>query len=192
MRLYDTQLWLQRRDDAPPEMRIERKFPDVQWSKVWTNVHTAPVDVELKDTWYRAINDILPTNNRLADAQIVNSDTCIACAQRDTVCHRINSCGACPVLWNRTRTMMGYMMRTDPRHIPQRWILHPDFLLWPAQKHSAVLWLMAHLVHYCLQGGRRLSLTDYMDFLRRTRWRHLQRTKGTKATGNYLDVLDWE
>jgi hypothetical protein len=191
-RLYKTQAWFQRKINESMEMRIIRKYPDIQWNKVWKNLQAAPVTIEVKDTWYKAIHDILPTNKRLADARIIDNDKCAVCSQRDTVIHRITTCGEGPVLWTRTRVMMGYMLRMDPKRIPQAWILHPDFQHWPGQKHAASLWLLASLVHYCLQGGRRLSLNDYMDFLRRARWRLYQHTKGTKATGNYLDVLDWD
>jgi hypothetical protein len=170
-------------------MIIVRKYPDTQWKRVWAKLHVAPVPMEMKDTWYRAIHDIFPTNSRLADTRIIGNDKCAACAQ-DTVIHRITTCGESPVLWNRTKVLMGYML-IDSR-IPQAWILHPDFLHWPVQKHVASLWLIASLVHYCLQNGRRLSLNDYMDFLRRTRWRLYQQARGPKVTENYLEVLEWD
>ena len=39
--------------------------------------------------------------------------------------------------------------------------------LWPPYMQAAILWILAHLVHYHLQTDRRPSLRDYMDFLQR-------------------------
>jgi hypothetical protein len=38
-------------------------------------------------------------------------------------------------------------------------------------KQSAVLWLLADIVHYRLRSQRRLTLDDNIDFLRRARWK---------------------
>ena len=37
----------------------------------------------------------------------------------------------------------------------------------PPQRHKAVMWMLAHLVDYHVQGQRRISLLDYIDFMRR-------------------------
>jgi hypothetical protein len=117
-RVYKTHVWLQRRDDEPVEIRIARKHPDIQWNKVWTNLQAAPVTIEVKDIWYKAIHDILPTNNRLADTRIIDKDKCAVCAQRDTVIRRITTCGEGPVLWNRTRVMIGVYAANGPQRNP--------------------------------------------------------------------------
>jgi len=61
------------------------------------------------------------------------------------------------------------LRRVNHRHIPQAWIIRPDFQHWPPQGQSAVLWIMAHLVQYRLLTQRRLSFLDYVDFMRRAR-----------------------
>ena len=45
----------------------------------------------------------------------------------------------------------------------------PDLPLLAPPKQAAIIWIVAHLVAYRLQTQRRLSLTDYMDFLQRAR-----------------------
>jgi len=62
----------------------------------------------------------------------------------------------------------------DHRHTPQAWTIRPDFQHWPLQRQSAVIWIMAHLVQYHLLTQRRLSLLDYVDFIRRAWWKLYQ------------------
>jgi hypothetical protein len=83
------------------------------------------------------------------------------------------------------------MLRLDLRYTPPEWTIRPAFRHWPAQKQSAVLWVLAHLVHYRLQAHRRLSLLEYMDFLRRVRWKLYRQARRPLVTGRYLDVIDW-
>jgi hypothetical protein len=46
-----------------------------------------------------------------------------------------------------------------------------------------------HLVNYRLQAQRRLSLKDYLDFIRRARWKEYHHTPRRQMVGRYLDVL---
>jgi len=46
------------------------------------------------------------------------------------------------------------------------------------------MWLLAHLVDYHTQGQRRISLVDYMDFMRRARWKTDTRPTGRAAFGS--------
>lgn len=75
------------------------------------------------------------------------------------------------------------------KHISPERTLQPSFQHWPAQRHAAILWIIAHLVHYRLQTRRRFSLLDYMDFLKRARWKAYHQTIRRPETGRYLDVL---
>jgi len=62
--------------------------------------------------------------------------------------------------------------------------------LWPPHMHAAILWILAHLVHYRLQTHRSLSLRKYMDFLQRSCWKAYQQVRTRPKQGRYLDVLD--
>ena len=89
-----------------------------------------------------------------------------------------------------TRHKMGIILRVDHKFIPQEWILGTAFLHWPPQRNVAVLWILAHLVHYRLQTHRSLSLCKYMDFLQRSCWKAYQQVRTRPKQGRYLDVLD--
>jgi hypothetical protein len=117
------------------------------------------------------------------------TNACSACGHTDSVLHRITECGEGSVIWNWTRHKIGLILRTDQKHIPHAWTIRPDFHHWPKQKHTAILWLIATLVQYCLQKHRRLSLIDYMDFLQRSRWKLYQRSSWRRPTARYLELL---
>jgi hypothetical protein len=74
------------------------------------------------------------------------------------------------------------------RHAAVLWII-AHVKLWPPQRHAAVLWILAHFVFYRLQNNRRLSLRDYVAFMKRARWK-LQQYIARPKTGRYLEVLE--
>jgi hypothetical protein len=57
------------------------------------------------------------------------------------------------------------------------WVrIQPDFRIWPPQRQNAIVWMIAHLVTYHIQGQRCKSLMDYMDYMRTARWKADPRT----------------
>jgi hypothetical protein len=121
-------------------MRITRKYPLANWGQVWQNLHATPTTEDIKSMWYRAVHDIFPTNVRLATIHLKDTTNCATCGHTDTLQHRITECEEGPVCWTRTKKILGYILRDDPRHIPQEWITQPAFRHWPPRKQAAVLW----------------------------------------------------
>jgi hypothetical protein len=76
----------------------------------------------------------------------------------------------------------------DLAYIPDTWLLRPDFLLWPPQRHKAVLWMFAHMAVYRTTDA--LTKHDYLDFLRRARWKLTSAPSLKALVGNYLTLLD--
>jgi hypothetical protein len=189
-RIYDTQIILIRQETVPNQIRIHKKYPHVCWDRVWRNLHGAPINETLKATWYYIIHDIIPTNGRLHQIHLADSPNCARCGNEDTIRHRLTECQEAPVVWNTTRTLISKILRTDSRHIPASWTTTPDFTHWPNQKHGAVLWLLAHHVQYIVSAHTRLSMKEYMDFLKRARWKEHRNGRRPRPTGNYLLVLD--
>jgi hypothetical protein len=68
------------------------------------------------------------------------------------------------------------------------WTTRPEFHLWPPQRHNATAWTLAHLVRY-ITNEHRLSLTDYIDFLRHARWKAYKMPRRMRTVGNYLEIL---
>jgi hypothetical protein len=65
--------------------------------------------------------------------------------------------------------MVAVLLRVHPKYILEEWTLRPTFHYWPAQKLAAIIGIMAHLVAYRVQTQRRLTLSDYMDCMKRAR-----------------------
>ena len=170
------------------EMRITRIYTYTLWERVWKNLHAAVVPDSVKSTWHLAIHDIFPTKERLAAIGLTDTSSCVHCGHIDTLQHRVVECGERPVIWHWTRERIVAILRMDTRRIPVEWNLRPDFQLCSPQKQAAVIWILAHFIAYSLQSTKRLSLLDYMDFLRRARWR-LYNGPWRSKPGKYLDVL---
>ena len=60
-RIYSTICRLLNAGTDQPVMRIKRLWPNTDWATTWTNVHEAPVSTTVKVTWYKVINDIIPS-----------------------------------------------------------------------------------------------------------------------------------
>jgi hypothetical protein len=55
------------------EMRITRKYTATLWERVWKNLHAAEAPDSVMSTWYQAIHDILPTNERLTAISLADT-----------------------------------------------------------------------------------------------------------------------
>ena len=101
------------------ELWIVRKYPGLDWRRVWLNLHSRGLSSQLKLIWYAATNDIVPSNDRLADIHLTATSICLVCGQADSIQQRITDCGEGPLKWNSTRHKLGIIRRMDPRHIPK-------------------------------------------------------------------------
>jgi hypothetical protein len=180
-RIYDTILTLRRPTTGPLDMSVTRLWPDTDWATVWRNLQAAPVRETTKAVWYRILHDILPTNERLYKIRLNTTDRFRHCDRKDTIQHRLIECGDGALVWEWTRLRLAAMLRTIPRRIPPERLLRPHFRLWPPQRHRAVLWVLAQLVLNRSQQRRALTLHDYIDFLRRMKWKMYQKKPWQRA-----------
>jgi hypothetical protein len=68
-------------------------------------------------------------------------------------------------------------------------LLQPDFNFYPPQRQRAVIWLMGHTVYYVITSQDMMSLEDYVEFLKRTRWKTYNKKGGRQIFGNNLTVI---
>jgi len=123
------------------------------------------------------IHDIIPTNEGLAAIHLVDTDACRRCGKMETLQHHVTECKEGAAIWEWAQRRMAMMLRTDQRHIPAQWTLHRPLHFLPPRRQRTLLWTLAHLVWYRLQGWRRQSLADFIDLLRRSRWNdHTERS----------------
>jgi hypothetical protein len=172
-------------------MRIVRKFPRTAWKQMWKILHASLVSDEIKSTCYTALHDLIPTIDRLATINLTDTSAYSSCGRPDSLQHKITECGEGPVIWTWTKKLLACILRVDYRHIPQEWTVRPDFQQWPPQRQSVILCIMAHIVQYRLLTQRRLSLLDYVDFMRRARWKLYRHARRPRVTGRYLIVIEW-
>ena len=170
-------------------MRIVRKFPDANWKRLWINLHTAWISGAQKSTWYTVMHDLTPTKDRLPAINLSEMNQCSTCGEDDTIQHHLTQCGASKLIWNWTSERIAAITSTNPLDVPEEWALHPDFHIRPPQRHKAIMWILAHLVDYHIQGQRRISLLDYIDFMRWACWKADSRPTRCTAVGSYLTVL---
>ena len=175
--------------NGTPEQRIVQKYPTTTWRCIWTNRYAAPVTEMVKSACFAAIHDIVPTKDRLAVMRLTNTSSCARCGEPNSIQHTITECMEGLLIWTWTREKLGMILRMDPRHIPPDWPIRPAFQYWPPQRQAALLWIITHLVYYRLQSSRRLSLKDFMECLRRARWKAHHRSAPRPNTGRYLDLL---
>jgi hypothetical protein len=140
-----------KKNQISPQMSIERLWPGTDWNMAWKNLWTAPVSDATKATWYKIIHDIVPTKERLHKFHIAPTEYCGYCERTDTLRHRLIECGEGRNQWAWTKTKIAIMLRTDPRWIPDEWILRQQFQLWPPQHHRAVLWVIVHYAAFRAQ-----------------------------------------
>jgi hypothetical protein len=170
-RLYGTLRTMKLATNKRRDVRNTLLYPTTDWDRVWSNLHETWASDVIKANWFKVIHDILLTNERLHTIRLTNSVLFSTCGERDTTMHRITECGEGRKIWEWTRQRIAWILRMDPARIPQEWTLRPQFHIWPPRRHRAVLWITAHKVWYRLRESRTSSAQQYLDFLRRARWK---------------------
>jgi hypothetical protein len=174
---------------APRLMRTERLWPNTDWPTVWKHIQATPAPDTLKAQWYNAIHALIPTNERLHKIHLSPTDQCRLCNQMYTLSHRLTDCGEGRMMWLWTRRRKATILRLDERNIPEEWLIRSDFRIWPPKRNCAVLWFLIHLVVYRTKQDPSLTMNDYLDFMRRSKWKLDTRANRTSLVGNYLQVL---
>ena len=186
---YDIIRTMDTRTRPAPISRVQRTSPFVDWPTVWRNISQAWIDEPVRSTWYEVANDLIATNARLHKIRIADTDRCQQCGEIDTLHHRLTNCGDTTQIWAWTRARLSWFLRTEQRWIPAEWLWAPTHQIWPPQRHNATSWIVANMIHYLINNRRTISLQDYMDYMRRARWKANQQTKRARMIGNYLEVL---
>jgi hypothetical protein len=189
-RVYITMIRLLCDKVGPPRTRVASYWPDTNWKNVWKNIQNTPGSEALKVQWFQIVHDLTPTNARLQRIRLSNTEECRECGGVDTLSHRLTECGEGPQIWRWTRARIAAILHMDSIYIPETWLLRPEFLLWPPQRHRTVLWMLAQMAIYRTTYERTLTKHDYLDFLRRARWKIVSQPATKRLVGNYLSILD--
>jgi len=171
-------------------MRITKLWPQADWEMIWGNLLGGPVPDSDIATWYKVINDIIPTNTRLHRIHMSSTETCTEFGNNDTLVYGLTECGEGSTTWNQTRSIIARILRTTAAYIPSEWLVRPQFQLWSAQRHRAVLWILARYVNFRFQYPRTLSSQEITDYMKRSRWKMYLRPNRSKLVADFLTVLD--
>jgi acetone carboxylase gamma subunit len=79
LHFYNTLYIMKAATRGSREMRITQLHPDTQWMQVWKNLHLAWMSEKIASMWYIVVHDIVPTNERLHEIWLVQSDRCGLC-----------------------------------------------------------------------------------------------------------------
>jgi hypothetical protein len=63
--IYVTFHYYQNTNDEPKQMSIIQMCPALDWTKIWRNLHDAPITTAQKILWYTTIYDLHATNYHL-------------------------------------------------------------------------------------------------------------------------------
>jgi len=181
---------MQREVSGNREMSITKLWPHAKWKAVWKNLYETPAPDSSRAAWYRAIHDKISTNHRLRKIRLTPIDNCRICSKKDRLEHRNIDCGEGEKMWMWTKQRIAQMLKRDTGQIPDGWLKCPQFTLWPPQRNRAVLWPLANIITYRTQRQRDLTLQDFIEFLKQTRWKLYQTAKRRAILGDYLVTID--
>jgi hypothetical protein len=168
---------------------VVKKYPTLNWPRIWYNLRAAWLPSLIRSEWYAVINELLPTNDMLHRIALQANDQCGTCNLPDSTAYRIMECGEGRAICQWTQMRIADILRTESRHIPSEWPLHPTFGIWPPTRRRAVLWILAQFVFFRATQRARLTLLDYADFMRRARWKTYGVPQRARFIANYLVVL---
>ena len=190
IRLYKILYNISRVETGIQYIRITKIWPNTDWNTVWKNLHYTPIPGGKKAVWYKVINDILPTNERLHKIRVSPADTCSNCGMHDKLQHRLTECGEGPQIWQWTTQDLARILRTIPTLIPGDWLLRPQCALWALTTQRAACGSLANVEIFRTRPNREHTLCDFIEFLQANKYKLYQTRQRRLLVANYLCVLD--
>jgi hypothetical protein len=78
---------------------------------------------------------------------------------------------------------------TPERYILPEWILRPQCKIRPPTRLLAVVWLLAHIVHFQTYQARDTQMADFIDFIRMHKRNLYTRAKRSNIVANNLRIV---
>ena len=111
--IYEIQIHKQQTTNTSLGLRVQNKFPHINWQIVWRNIKKPFLPRYVRTTWYVIVHDIVPTNIRLWKINLQDDGKCRRCDQYDTATHRNTACTDSQPIWDWTRKSVASYMRTN-------------------------------------------------------------------------------
>lgn len=68
--------------------KMELKYPNKNWGKIWTNINNRILTTDVQASWYRVINNVVSTNEKLYSIGLSATNECPKCKHLDSLSHR--------------------------------------------------------------------------------------------------------
>lgn len=175
-------------NDSGRVNRMELKYPDKDWTVIWKNINNKVLDTDIRSTWYKIVNETIPTRKKLHKIHLSVTDECRECHLIDTLQHRF-VCGENKLIWERCRKILASVCRTAPQHISLMSVLKPDGNYYPIIKKNTWTWLVGHTLHHITSAQDKASYSGYRVYLA-TRAQLLEKGANyRKRFANYITAL---
>ena len=115
---------------------------------------------------------------------------CPSCGLQDILLHRFTECKDTRTILIWTQKHIASYLRINARDVKDTWITLPDFEIRAIQKHNATVWMIGHMLGY-MYDNPTLTMQDFLDFLKRARWKTYNQRHKFPSCGKYLDVIDY-
>lgn len=133
--------------------RMECKHPNVSWIAVYKNMANNCLNSSTFSQWFCAVNDILPTKQRLLTINKSETEKCDECGQVDTVEHRLTRCHGTQQIWCLVKKLLAVCTKKNPDSFKPEVLVLPD--IEPDQGKRFMIWLLGNTV--CLVIGEEVT-----------------------------------
>ncbi|KAK3922595.1 LOW QUALITY PROTEIN: LINE-1 retrotransposable element ORF2 protein [Frankliniella fusca] len=169
--------------DPPPPPRAHRLTDRrVDWTATWRHISRSWHGSATRSAWYLAVNHLISTNDRLHRCRPTVPALCARCGARDTLGHRLVSCGAAADVWAWLNVHVVRLGTADA-------YLRPDRVWKPAQFNNTMQWLLGKIVRYLLEEDIvNVSVQNVKEFLAEAR-KSISVAQATKHFGDHIKRL---
>lgn len=144
--------------------KIALKYPIVNWAAVWKNINLSCLSSDVVSSWYKVVNNIISTNDRLYAIGRSETNLCSKCQLVDTIQHRF-TCGGHMDNWNWIRGSVALLSRSSPDYISSELIYRPQIAYYPTTKNNAIHWLMGKYISYVINKLGSDNLTEFKTYM---------------------------
>jgi hypothetical protein len=129
--------------DAPPSPKVEAKFPDLVWPRIWPRLTTAGLPPSLVDVGFSALHNVLPLQSRRHRLGLAPTPACPRCgAASETVLHFFTQCPRVRDAWD---CLFFAAARALGGPLPDLHLLFLHFPLHYPHENAIVLAVLAHM-----------------------------------------------
>lgn len=167
---------------------IELQHTNVNWKIVWENLNLKIHSSEVISSWYKVINNVVSTNEKLNRIGLSDTDKCTKCGLIDTLKHRFTCCGQL-LNWKWVRKRIALLARTNENHYTTDILLWPDTKFYPKTKNNTVMWMLGHYVNYIINRNGDDNVYEFQAYMETAFWYRKKFPNIKKDFGNMLTIL---